>query len=184
MMSLAVQYVARDVAAENLPKRARFRAWAKAALPEGCRSEITIRLVSAEEGQKLNLQYRGKDYPTNVLSFPYMVIPQNHNALSTAPCRATSTACGSSLRPGMLENNYSLPPEIAGDLAICPAVVEREAAAQQKPLAAHYAHLTVHGLLHLQGYNHENVAEAEIMEAREREILDKLGFPDYSAESS
>ncbi|MCL2022549.1 MAG: rRNA maturation RNase YbeY [Betaproteobacteria bacterium] len=142
-LALVVQFAAQDVAAENLPGRERFRAWAKAALSEARRGEVTIRLVSAEEGRQLNLQYRGRDYPTNVLSFP-----------------------------------YGLPSEIAGDLALCPAVVEREAVEQKKSLEAHYAHLTVHGVLHLQGYNHENVAEAEIMETREREILEALGFPD------
>jgi probable rRNA maturation factor len=138
-----VQYAAQDANAETLPKRERFRRWAKAALPKICWGEVTIRLVSAEESRRLNLQYRGKDCPTNVLSFPY---------------------------------NQS--PEIAGDLAVCPAVVEREAVGQNKSPEAHYAHLTVHGLLHLQGYNHENADEAEIMEAREREILNALGFPD------
>jgi len=141
--SLTVQFAAPDVAAKNLPKREHFRAWAKAALPEDCRGEVTIRLVAKEESQQLNLQYRGKDYPTNVLSFP-----------------------------------YDISSEIRGDIAICPAVIEEEAEAQKKSLAAHYAHMTTHGLLHLQGYNHENNAEAEIMEKREREILATLGFPD------
>ncbi|MDR1849295.1 MAG: rRNA maturation RNase YbeY [Zoogloeaceae bacterium] len=142
-LSLSVQYAARDVAAKDLPERGAIRAWAKAALPKPCRGEVTIRLVSAEEGRQLNLQFRGKDKPTNVLSFP-----------------------------------YSPPPEIAGDLAICPVVAAREAIEQAKPLAAHYAHLVTHGILHLQGYDHEDAAQAERMEAREREILESLGFPD------
>jgi len=142
-LTLTVQYAAEDVGAAHLPERKSVRVWAKAALPKPCQGEVTIRLVSAEEGRQLNSQYRGKDYPTNVLSFPYSPLP-----------------------------------EIAGDLAICPVVVAREAAEQEKPLTAHYAHLIVHGLLHLQGYDHEDVAEAERMEAREREILAALGFPD------
>ena len=122
--------------------RADFVRWARAALVGG--GEITIRLVDAEEGQALNLEYRGKDYATNVLSFPYEVDPLT-----------------------------------IGDLVICPSVVAREAAEQNKPLAAHYAHLTVHGMLHLQGWDHEeDEAEAEAMENEEREILAALGYPD------
>lgn len=142
-ISITIQYAANDVCADNLPKRAEFRAWVKAALPKDCQGEVTIRLVSAEEGRQLNMRYRNKDYPTNVLTFP-----------------------------------YSPPPEIMGDLAICPAVVEREAIEQKKPHKTHYAHLTLHGLLHILGYDHENPTEAEIMETREREILATLGFPD------
>jgi probable rRNA maturation factor len=69
-----------------------------------------------------------------------------------------------------------------GDLAICAPVVAREARAQGKSLAAHYAHLTVHGVLHLQGYDHENDADAAVMEARESKIMSRLGYPDpYAA---
>ena len=123
-----------------------FVRWARAALVGG--GEITIRLVDPDEGQELNAEYRGKDYATNVLSFP-----------------------------------YDTEPVVLGDLVICPSVVAREAAEQNKPLAAHYAHLTVHGMLHLQGFEHEDDAEAEEMEAREREILAGLGYPDpYAGE--
>ncbi len=67
---------------------------------------------------------------------------------------------------------------LMGDIVLCAPVVEREAAEQGKALEAHYCHLTVHGVLHLQGYDHETDAEAEVMEAREREIVMKLGYPD------
>ena len=138
-LNLSVQYACHR---EGLPLRADFVRWARAALVGG--GEITIRLVDAEEGQALNLEYRGKDYATNVLSFPYEVDPLT-----------------------------------IGDLVICPSVVAREAAEQNKPLAAHYAHLTVHGMLHLQGWDHEeDEAEAEAMENEEREILAALGYPD------
>lgn len=104
---------------------------------------MTVRFVDAEEGRMLNANYRGKDYATNVLSFPY------------APA-----------------------PEIVGDLVVCSAVVRREAEEQEVPPNAHFAHLIVHGMLHLQGYDHENDEDAAMMEDREREILARLGFPD------
>ncbi|MGB9493759.1 MAG: rRNA maturation RNase YbeY [Azonexus sp.] len=115
--------------------------WARAALVGG--GEVTIRLVNPDEGRTLNNEYRGKDYATNVLSFPY--------------------------------GNESV---VTGDLVICPAVVANEAAEQNKPLDAHYAHLTVHGMLHLQGWDHDNDADAEAMENEEKEILSALGYPD------
>ncbi len=141
-LNLSVQYACNK---EGLPLRADFVRWARAALIGG--GEITIRLVDAEEGRELNHEYRGKDYATNVLSFPYEVEPVT-----------------------------------LGDLVICPEVVAREAAEQNKPLAAHYAHLTVHGMLHLQGWDHEDDAEAQEMEDEEREILAALGYPDPYAE--
>ena len=122
--------------------------WARAALVGG--GEVTIRLVDADEGQTLNNEYRGKDYATNVLSFP-----------------------------------YDTEPVVRGDLVICPSVVAREAAEQNKPLAAHYAHLTVHGMLHLQGWDHENDDDAQAMENEEKEILAAMGYPDpYLASSA
>ena len=121
--------------------RTDFVRWARAALAGG--GVVTIRLVDADEGQALNRDYRGKDYATNVLSFPYETTPR-----------------------------------VVGDLVICPSVVAREAGEQNKPLAAHYAHLTVHGMLHLQGRDHDNDDEAQVMEDEERKILAALGFPD------
>lgn len=126
---------------DGLPLRADFVRWARAALAGG--GVVTIRLVDADEGQTLNHDYRGKNYATNVLSFPYETTPR-----------------------------------VMGDLVICPSVVAREAADQNKPLAAHYAHLTVHGMLHLQGRDHDNDDDAQAMEDEEREILAALGYPD------
>jgi len=137
-LNLSVQYACNR---EGLPLRADFVRWARAALVGG--GEIAIRLVEADEGQALNKEYRGKDYATNVLSFP-----------------------------------YDSEPVVLGDLVICPSVVAREANEQNKPLAAHYAHLTVHGMLHLQGWDHDNDEDAEAMENEEREILAALGYPD------
>jgi probable rRNA maturation factor len=141
-LNLSVQYACNR---EGLPLRADFVRWARAALIGG--AEVTIRLVDAEEGQALNKEYRGKDYATNVLSFP-----------------------------------YDTEPVVMGDLVICPSVVAREAAEQNKALAAHYAHLTVHGMLHLQGWDHDDDKEAEVMENKETEILAALGYADpYAA---
>jgi probable rRNA maturation factor len=137
-LNLSVQYACNR---EGLPLREDFVRWARAALVGG--GEITIRLVDAEEGQELNNEYRGKDYATNVLSFP-----------------------------------YDMEPVVSGDLVICPGVVTREASEQNKPLAAHYAHLTVHGMLHLQGWDHDNDDDADAMENEEKEILAALGYPD------
>jgi probable rRNA maturation factor len=137
-LNLSVQYACNR---EGLPLRADFVRWARAALVGG--GEIAIRLVEADEGQALNKEYRGKDYATNVLSFP-----------------------------------YESEPLVMGDLVICPGVVAREATEQNKAPDAHYAHLTVHGMLHLQGWDHENDEDAQAMEDEEREILAALGYPD------
>jgi probable rRNA maturation factor len=133
-----VQYAAKG---EALPTRAEVRKWVRATAPGA--ADLTVRFVDAEEGRSLNAQYRGKDYATNVLTFP-----------------------------------YAREPVLAGDLVLCLPVVLREAAEQGKPAAAHFAHLVVHGMLHLQGYDHETGAEARIMEQMERDILDRLGYPD------
>lgn len=73
---------------------------------------------------------------------------------------------------------YDSEPLVLGDLVICPSVVAKEATEQNKPLAAHYAHLTVHGMLHLQGRDHDNDEDAQAMEDEERTILAALGYPD------
>ena len=148
-LNLSVQYVCNKT---GLPLRPQIRTWARAALDvDGAKGgQITIRFVDTEEGQSLNRDYRGKDYATNVLSFP-----------------------------------YESEPIVCGDLVICAPVVEREAAEQGKELEAHYAHLIVHGILHLQAYDHEaGEQEAQLMESHERALLTKLGFADpYAGEA-
>ncbi|HET6720860.1 MAG TPA: rRNA maturation RNase YbeY [Rhodocyclaceae bacterium] len=142
-LNLSVQYLSRT---PWVPERAEVRRWARAALVGG--GQITVRFVDDEEGRQLNRDYRGKDYATNVLSFP-----------------------------------YDVEPVVCGDLVIAPAVCCREASAQGKAAADHMAHLIVHGVLHLSGYDHENDQDAEVMENREREILATLGIADpYLAE--
>jgi probable rRNA maturation factor len=143
-LNLSVQYACNKT---GLPLRPQVRAWARAALEGG--GQVTLRFVDTEEGQRLNREYRGKDYATNVLSFP-----------------------------------YESEPLLCGDLVVCAPVVEREAAEQGLPPEAHYAHLIVHGMLHLQGYDHETGKKAaREMERRECAILASLGFSDpYSGE--
>ena len=144
-LALAVQYAS---AAQNLPTAAQFRKWARQALRTD--AEIALRVVDDDEGRMLNREYRGKDYATNVLTFP----------LADEPL-------------------------LMGDIVLCAPVVAREAEAQQKPLLAHYAHLTVHGVLHLQGYDHETDAEAAQMENLETEIITQMGYADpYLSEKS
>ena len=136
----------------GVPAAASFRKWAAAALTGRIRAaNLAIRLVDEKEGRALNHHYRGKDYATNVLSFPAEL-------------------------PEGLPDNVRLP--LLGDLVLCAPVIAREAREQGKPLNAHYAHLTVHGCLHLLGWDHEAPREAEAMEQLEREILAGLGLPD------
>jgi len=146
-VDVAVGYA---VPRKGVPASASFRRWVEAALKGARRrkaSELAIRIVDIDEGQALNLQYRGRDYATNVLSFP------------------------ADLPPGI-----DLP--LIGDLVICAPVVAREAAEQGKKPADHWAHLTVHGTLHLLGYDHIDEAEAEGMEALETKVLAGLGIAD------
>jgi len=132
--------------ASDLPDVTQFQRWLQAAiLPFQDEAEVTIRIVDEPESQQLNLQYRGKDKATNVLSFPFQCPP-----------------------------GIELP--LLGDLVICAGVVSAEAAEQNKPLAAHWAHMVVHGCLHLLGFDHINDADAEQMEAEEIQILQQLGI--------
>jgi probable rRNA maturation factor len=137
----------------DLPAEADFIRWVRAALPQQREElEVVIRLVDEAESRHLNLSYRGKDSPTNVLSFPFEAPPE-------------------------------VPTGLLGDLVICAPVVVREAREQGKTELAHWAHMVVHGVLHLQGYDHQNDADAQRMEDLERAILERLHFPDpYSEE--
>ena len=135
----------------TLPAEDDLLHWAQAAWQGEGEAGVVVRIVGEAESQELNCAYRGKDYPTNVLSFPY-----------DAP-------------PIPLEDDET---EYLGDLVICLPVMEREAAEQSKTATQHWAHLLIHGLLHLQGYDHITDDEAEEMEALETQILASLGFPD------
>ena len=128
------------------PRARDIAAWAGTALGRrAAGGELGIRVVGSAESRRLNARYRGKDKPTNVLSFPPAPLP------------------GGDARP-------------LGDLVICAQVVRSEAREQRKPLEAHWAHLVVHGALHLIGYDHEREAQAKRMERREIAVLRRLGF--------
>lgn len=124
--------------------------------------DLTIRVVGAAESRKLNRTWRGKDKPTNVLSFPSV-------SLLTLP-RVARGRAGRGQGEVLNELNE------LGDLAICAPVVAREAREQGKAAQAHWAHMVVHGVLHLLGYDHEVDRDAAIMEAREADILAGLGY--------
>ncbi|MCE8034402.1 MAG: rRNA maturation RNase YbeY [Halomonas sp.] len=135
---------------QGAPGQAELEAWVGAVLarfPQEARHEVTVRIVDAEEGQALNRDYRGRDKPTNVLSFPFECPP-------------------------------GVPLPLLGDLVLCHPVVIREASEQTKRVEDHYAHLVVHGMLHLLGHDHLEEEEAEAMEQLEREILSDFAIAD------
>lgn len=138
-----LQLIVTDV---MVPKKADFIKWFSLVLkahPDEKRKEISLRIVDNAESQHLNFTYRGKDYPTNVLSFPFE-IPDFINI------------------------------KVLGDLVIAKDVVAKEALEQSKNLKDHWAHLTIHGILHLLGYDHQEDAEADIMENLEIKLLAEL----------
>ncbi len=144
---MALQAELQHVAtAEDVPAQAQFQQWLDTTFPELDGQTVLIRVVDPEESCQLNRDYRGKDYPTNVLSFPFEVpegIPNAH----------------------------------LGDLVICADVVAQQARDQGKPLQHHWAHMLIHGVLHLLGHDHIEADEAEAMEAIEIRLLEKLGIP-------
>lgn len=131
---------------QAIPSEDSFMQWSKAALgQERAQVEMVIRLVDEAESQQLNREYRGKDRPTNVLSFP-------------------------AATPAVVQS------KLLGDLVICAPVVLREAQEQGKASEAHWAHMVVHGVLHLLGYDHQENGAADVMERMEREIMATIGF--------
>lgn len=141
---LEVQVVTKETA---IPNEDDIRCWVEAAL-DGRRdsAELVVRVVDTAESRILNRDYRGKDAPTNVLSFPFEPPP-------------------------------GVPSEHIGDIVVCAPVVVREAGEQGKPASSHWAHMIVHGVLHLLGYDHENDSEAREMETLEIHVLAELGLP-------
>jgi len=131
---------------KHIPKKTDFKFWLKN-LFLNCKepAAISIRIVDSEEIQALNHYYRGKNKPTNILSFPFVT-----------PKGVTS--------------------DLLGDLVICASIVNQEAKAEHKTFAEHWAHLTIHGALHLLGFTHEANKDAKIMEALEIKYLEQLGF--------
>ena len=133
---------------QGLPTEQDIQQWLDKTIPQFQENaELTIRIVDTEESHQLNHEYRGKDKPTNVLSFPFEAPP-------------------------------GIEFDLLGDLIICRQVVEKEAEEQNKPLLAHWAHMVVHGSLHLLGYDHIEDDEAEEMESLETEIMQAMGYED------
>jgi len=132
----------------KIPSIENIELWISTALQsdELNQAEVSVYIVDEVEGQELNAQYRGKDKPTNVLSFP-----------------------------ADIPDEVGVP--LLGDLVICAPVVEREAQEQGKTLDAHWAHMLVHGTLHLLGYDHVDDDEADVMEALETRLITQLNFP-------
>lgn len=134
---------------DGVPSARCFRSWLRDAFTDTLRGELAIRIVAEDEGRALNHRYRGRAAATNVLSFAGADVPADADA--------------------------SMPRHL-GDIVLCAPVIAREAAEQRKPPAAHWAHLAIHGVLHLTGFDHEDAAEARLMERREAELLARLGF--------
>lgn len=147
--NLAIE-IQRATDAAGVPADADLRRWLSLALGDGAHGEVTLRIVDERESAQLNLRYRGKQGPTNVLAFP-----------AEGRTRVADD---------------ELPP--LGDVLVCASVLAREAAEQHKAAAEHWAHIVIHGGLHLAGHDHATEAEAEVMECRERELLAALGIAD------
>jgi probable rRNA maturation factor len=130
------------------PPRAALLRWVRATLVgHRPKAEVVLRIVDSDEGATLNATWRGKQGPTNVLSFPVGEPP-------------------------------SVAPDLLGDLVLCAPVVCAEAREQGKTTDAHWAHLVIHGTLHLLGFDHQRARDARVMESLERDILSRLGYPD------
>lgn len=159
-LSLSVQYP--DPRLKNIVTRRQLRRWVQAALLAP--AELTLRFVDADEGRSLNRDYRGKDYATNVLTFAY--------SADQDQSQDQDFSAGQSEDDGITR----------ADIIFCTDVLEREAVEQRKSVEQHTAHLVVHGVLHAQGYDHEDDAEAAEMENLEIEILEALGWPNPYAD--
>ncbi len=141
------------ISSDSVPSKEKLEVWVKETLL--CsdinynQPEMTLRIVSPEESQRLNNDYRQKDSPTNVLSFPFE-------------------------KPEMLP--LEAIGELLGDLVICEQILIAEAKIQNKPIESHWAHMIVHGVLHLLGYDHQIVNDAHQMESLEIKVLENQGF--------
>lgn len=129
----------------DIPEAALVQQWAEKACLCDDQVITSVQIVSKDEMRELNNTWRGKNRPTNVLSFP-------------------------------MQSPDEVDPKILGDLVLCADVINTEARQQHKPDQAHWAHMVVHGMLHLQGYDHIDEHQADEMEALEIRILDQLGF--------
>ncbi|MYF71228.1 MAG: rRNA maturation RNase YbeY [Proteobacteria bacterium] len=161
--------VQKAVRGASVPSAASIRRWVGRALGEAPPGEVTVRVVDEAESAHLNERYRRGSGATDVLAFAY-----------GDPSGVDADPHGPDADPEDPGGNSDLADEerAFGDLVICAAVVEREAARRGKPLEAHWAHIAVHGALHLLGYDHEEAEQARVMEGRERELLEAMGFGD------
>ena len=146
MLELTIQNQQKEF---EIPAENKLMAWAEKALLQDEDSQVTLRIVDTDESQALNKEFRGKDKPTNVLSFP-MEMPD--------------------------EFAQALDFKLLGDLVVCADIVVQESEQQNKTTEAHWAHMLTHGMLHLQGYDHINDNDDEEMEALEIKILKQSGF--------
>ena len=138
--TVTIQYI---IKTHRLPDETQLTHWALSALPDN--KHVTLRIVDSDEIQALNAQYRQKDKPTNVLSFPYDVPP-------------------------------GFEQETLGDVVLCAPIINAEATEQKKSREAHWAHIVIHGILHLCGFDHINDSDAEVMMQQEIALLNTLGF--------
>lgn len=141
MSKIEIQHVSKD---RDIPADKKLRDWATSALDDTNKGSLTVRIVDEEESAALNRDWRGRDGPTNVLSFTY--------------------------------GDDRHVPDYLGDIVICAPVIKREASEQDKSIEAHWAHMIIHGILHLQGYDHLEKNEAEEMEQLETSLLNAIGF--------
>jgi len=148
-MSVDLQIISTSQA---LPSQQQFTQWVALASQQRANAEVLVRVVDEAESAELNLTYRQKTGPTNVLSFPFE-------------------------RPEGLPAE-ALDVEYLGDLVICAPLVDEQAKQQCKPVFEHWAHLVIHGCLHLQGYDHIDAVDAEVMERLEVTLLDSIGIDD------
>ena len=151
-MNLKVDLI-NDCGAQSIPKSSEIQDWVAQTLKTINLTDpvsVCFRLVSPREVAKLNLRYRNKKSPTNILSFP-----------NSLPMSIQSV----------------MPSQHLGDIVICPRLIQSEAKEQEKSERAHWAHLVVHGTLHLRGFTHETESESKNMEKEEIKVLEKLGFP-------
>lgn len=138
---------------EDIPDEAQLQQWAERACLSDEQLVTSVRIVGNDEMRELNNTWRGRNKPTNVLSFP-------------------------------MQSPDDVDPKILGDLVLCAPVINVEARQQDKPVHAHWAHMVVHGMLHLQGYDHVDDRQAEEMETLEIRILEQLGFDNPYLESA
>ena len=162
--SIAVQYAAPRT---GVPAAVSLRRWAQIALGTQP-GDVTLRVVGCRESAALNTLYRGRDRATNVdeVEIAALNATYRHKSGPTNVLSFPMSPLPDGSRP------------IRGDLVLCSPVIAREAHEQGKPASAHWAHMVVHGCLHLCGHDHDQAGQATAMETEERRILAKLGYPD------